>query len=77
MDVSLDSVVFKLLELYRRANKSCQETCQGKLLVCIGLNCEMFPIYLFICYINIDTQHLCVHEICFCFFSKTITNDYV
>ena len=34
MVVSVDSVVFKLLEQYRRANKTCQETCQvGKLLV--------------------------------------------
>ena len=37
MVVWTDSVVFKLLELYRRAN-NCQETCQGKLFVCTGLN---------------------------------------
>ena len=37
MVVQIDSVAFKLLELYRRANKTCQETFQGKLLVCTGL----------------------------------------
>ena len=40
MVVSTDSVVFKLLELYRRANRTCQKTCQGKLFVCTGLKCE-------------------------------------
>ena len=35
MVVSTDSVV--LLKLYRRTNKTCQETCEGKLLVSTGL----------------------------------------
>ena len=45
MFVSTVAVAFKLLELYRRANKTCQETCQGKLLVCAGLQCILFLIF--------------------------------
>ena len=46
-----DSVVFKLLQVYRRANKICQETCQGKLLVCtekIDLTCLALLSYTFV-----------------------------
>ena len=45
MVVSTDSVVFKLLELYRRANRTCQETCRGKLLVCTGLYSSVRPVF--------------------------------
>ena len=38
MVVSKDSFVFTLLEPYRRANITCQETNQGKLLVSTELN---------------------------------------
>ena len=37
MVVSTDSVGFELLEPYRQACKTCEETGQGKLLVCAGL----------------------------------------
>ena len=38
MVVPTDLIVFKLLELYRRANKTCQETSQGKLLSVQGFS---------------------------------------
>ena len=37
MVVCIHSLAFKLLELYRQANKTCQETCRGKMFVCTGL----------------------------------------
>ena len=37
MDKGAINAPSKLLELYIRVNKTCQETCEGKVLVCTGL----------------------------------------
>ena len=47
MVAQIDSVAFKLLELYRRANKTCQETCSfvRSFNVCVTKIIQCLPSY--------------------------------